>query len=294
MLIFYFTYLTTLLISIIIKLTKDFVIKARYVYDAWGNHKVLNPEGTENTSSTFIGNVNPIRYRGYYYDKDLKLYYLINRYYDPTIGQFISPDSAQYLDPTTIGGVDLYAYCLNNPVMYIDPYGHGVITIAIVMGLAFIAGYLTGRDVGLISKGNVKAESITEANGEQSVQIKNSYKIITPWVIYGYSFYLAHINEETKDIIKGSAFGVAYEWELHNLAYYGFNVINGAMILFNADNTKIKNKMYQAMHVEVGATIFSDKHKEGLDGIFSILMKFTYISAHPIIAIIDLIINGGF
>ena len=98
-------------------------VVARYVYDAWGNHKVLNPDGTENTSAGFIGNINPIRYRGYYFDKDFGLYWLKTRFYDPQTGRFISPDSVEYLDPETLGGINLYAYCNNNPVMNVDPNG---------------------------------------------------------------------------------------------------------------------------------------------------------------------------
>ena len=33
----------------------------KYIYDAWGNHKVLNADDTENTDATFIGNINPIQ-----------------------------------------------------------------------------------------------------------------------------------------------------------------------------------------------------------------------------------------
>ncbi len=96
---------------------------ATYVYDAWGNHKVLNPDGSENTNPSFIGNINPIRYRSYYYDVETGLYYLQSRYYDPRTGRFISPDSTDYLDPSTISGMNLYAYCGNNPVMYSDQSG---------------------------------------------------------------------------------------------------------------------------------------------------------------------------
>ena len=74
-------------------------IVVKYVYDAWGNHKVLDAAGTENTSDDFIGNINPIRYRGYYYDRETNLYYLISRYYDPEIGRFINNDSIGYIDP---------------------------------------------------------------------------------------------------------------------------------------------------------------------------------------------------
>ena len=48
----------------------------------------------------------------------------MSRYYDPEIGQFISMDTPGYLAPDTIGGVDLYAYCKNDPIMYVDPSGH--------------------------------------------------------------------------------------------------------------------------------------------------------------------------
>ena len=105
-----------------------------YEYDAWGNCTVkVNYMGD-------IVNLNPIRYRGYYYDTETKLYYLQNRYYDPEVGQFISPDTFDYLEPETIGGVDLYAYCLNNPVTYSDPSGHSI--IGFLIGLA-IGSFIT-------------------------------------------------------------------------------------------------------------------------------------------------------
>jgi uncharacterized protein RhaS with RHS repeats len=48
------------------------------------------------------------------------LYFLQTRYYDPEIGRFITIDDISYLAPDTINGLNLYAYCGNNPVMYID------------------------------------------------------------------------------------------------------------------------------------------------------------------------------
>ncbi|MBQ3572411.1 MAG: hypothetical protein IJA15_06260 [Clostridia bacterium] len=40
----------------------------KYRYNAWGNCTVCNSDGTPNTSTDFIGNINPFRYRGYYWD----------------------------------------------------------------------------------------------------------------------------------------------------------------------------------------------------------------------------------
>ena len=93
---------------------------AEYAYDAYGNCRVI--------TGSNIGTLNPFRYRGYYFDEDMKLYYLQSRYYDPQTGRFINADDVSYLDPETIHGLNLYAYCLNNPVMYSDPSGLFVLT----------------------------------------------------------------------------------------------------------------------------------------------------------------------
>ena len=96
---------------------KSLILVAEYVYDAWGNNSaVLNLDG--------IATFNPFRYRSYYFDTETSLYYLQTRYYDPELGRFISADSIEYLDPETLGGLNLYAYCGNNPVMGIDPEGN--------------------------------------------------------------------------------------------------------------------------------------------------------------------------
>ena len=92
-------------------------LAAQYVYDAWGNHKVLNANGTEITDESFIGNVNPIRYRGYYYDEETGLYYLQSRYYDPEVGRFINADDVAYIRPDVLNGSNLNIYCGNNPIM---------------------------------------------------------------------------------------------------------------------------------------------------------------------------------
>ena len=92
-----------------------------YVYDAWGNCTItLNTNG--------IATKNPIRYRGYYYDQDTGLYYLNARYYSPTWRRFISPDSTEYIDPDTPNGLNLYAYCNNDPIELV--YKTNVYTVA--------------------------------------------------------------------------------------------------------------------------------------------------------------------
>jgi len=93
-------------------------------YDSYGNHKVLDSNRVETTSVNFIGNINPFRYKGYYYDVETQLYWVSSRYYSPELCRWISPDSIEYLDAESINGLNLYCYCMNNPIMNVDPSGH--------------------------------------------------------------------------------------------------------------------------------------------------------------------------
>ena len=108
---------------------------AEYVYDAWGNCTItLNNSG--------YGSRNPIRYRGYYWDEDLGMYYLMTRYYDPKTSRFINADSFEYLDPERINGLNLYSYCGNNPIMNVDPSGHNPVAILLALIGAALLGSL--------------------------------------------------------------------------------------------------------------------------------------------------------
>ena len=118
-------------------------IVVEYKYDSWGNHAVLDANGADIASATHIGNLNPFRYRGYYYDTETGLYFLKTRYYDPEVGRFITIDDISYIDPETINGLNLYAYCGNNPVMRVDENGNAWwdwLFIAVTVVAATIAG----------------------------------------------------------------------------------------------------------------------------------------------------------
>ena len=120
-----------------------------YTYkDAWGNHST----GYTNISSNEGAQYNPFRYRGYYYDTDLEMYYLQSRYYDAKICRFISPDTTDILTATPMALTDknLFAYCDNNPVMRVD--GDGEFWNYVIGG---VVGALVGGVAAALDGGNI-------------------------------------------------------------------------------------------------------------------------------------------
>lgn len=111
-----FEYVTNYRGDVVQILDENGATVATYDYDPWGNQL-----STEPTDSRIKG--QPIRYAGYVYDSETKLYYLQARYYDPATARFISrdPDSSDEDDPITMNG---YSYANGNPVMMTDPDGY--------------------------------------------------------------------------------------------------------------------------------------------------------------------------
>lgn len=78
------------------------------------------------------------------------MYYLQTRYYDPAICRFISPDALGYLGANgDLTGYNLYAYCSNNPVNYIDPSGHWIETVfdVLSLGLSVVDALINPTDI---------------------------------------------------------------------------------------------------------------------------------------------------
>ncbi len=93
----------------------------KYEYNSWG--KLLN---LTDYSSNGLGRRNPFRFKGYYYDEELGMYYLNSRYYDPETGRFVNADDFEMIDGSNhhILENNLFAYCFNNPANMIDDTGY--------------------------------------------------------------------------------------------------------------------------------------------------------------------------
>ena len=119
-----------------------------FKYDAYGNCTV---SGDAN-----FAQYCKIRYRGYYFDAETGLYWVQTRYYNPEWCRWISPDTLDYLDPETTHGLNLYAYCGNDPVNFTDPSGHlaffiltAIIGAAIGVGITAAVDYADNKQFDL-------------------------------------------------------------------------------------------------------------------------------------------------
>ena len=112
-------------------------IVVEYDYSSYGKVEVKK-------DTVGISKKDHIRYKGYIYDEETKLYYLISRYYDPEIGRFISPDSVEYIEPSSISGLNLYVYCCNDPINMYDPSGNFAISIGLLLAIGGIVGAAIG------------------------------------------------------------------------------------------------------------------------------------------------------
>lgn len=131
-------------------------IVGEYAYDGYGNQSIIKDVDG-------IATLNPFRYRGYFFDSESNLFYLNSRYYDSEVGRFISPDIISILDETKgqINGLNLYMYCADNPISYVDPSGYAwwswiVSGLQFTLGLALtITGIGTGIGLTLMGYGAI-------------------------------------------------------------------------------------------------------------------------------------------
>lgn len=241
-----------------------------YRYDAWGKYQITYSNSGASSSAV----LNPFRYRGYYYDVDLNLYYLQSRYYDPVLCRFISVDS--YVSTGTgILGYNMYAYCNNNPVMYEDgngniPFNDHTYTDAV----SSIADYLGNLLKDWLHEDREKAKSMEYTVTETSVEIEDSYQITNLLVMYEY------INEHIGDELSGSTTGAVFEWKAHNIAYNLLTELQGKGV--SGLNDYIKS----AQSVNIGSTIYKDNH-----GLMSVFMWEGYIVYSPVFSIVDALIE---
>ena len=138
------------------------------------------------------------------------MYYLNSRYYDPEIGRFVNADDISFLDPESINGLNLYAYCGDNPVMLTDSTGHdswmdtwwgktlgwitntmlavgaaimiGVVAVGTVASGGLLAAVLVGAGVGILAG---MGYSILSQGGLSNLSNINPWSLVAAGTIGG-------------------------------------------------------------------------------------------------------------
>ena len=139
-------------------------IVAKYSYDAWGNCTVTNATGYA------VGDKNPFRYRGYYYDTETGLYYLNSRYYSPEFGRFISADTPDVITvspDSAFWDKNLFAYCDGNPVTRVDDCGEfwhfiaGAAVGGLISGISTAISGGSARDIVISAVGGALSGALS-------------------------------------------------------------------------------------------------------------------------------------
>ncbi|MDO5151565.1 MAG: RHS repeat-associated core domain-containing protein [Oscillospiraceae bacterium] len=187
----------------------------------------------------------PARYRGYYYDNDIGLYYLQSRYYDPVTCKFINIDEPAILFETaaSLQGTLLWDYCENNPVMNIDPEGYKMCLFADTETdkNLFLKELQKLTDHKLyISKGYVRIKSYSNRNrfknGDKLIkEIINSYHECTV-VIRNDGKYVSGFNRCDPDSDNATVFGQGCN------AHVGFDLNSKYQFKTINPNTKVVSK----------------------------------------------------
>lgn len=148
-----------------------------YDYDAWGVEKDLDPN-----------DINPFRYAAEYFDANSGLYYLRARSYNPSIGRFLTEDTHwnpynsiygdnplkinERQDPNGLNlytyipdinairqSSNLYVYCGNNPILYVD--SNGEIFMLVTGAIGAVAGGIGGAVYSQVKYGEVRWQNVT-------------------------------------------------------------------------------------------------------------------------------------
>ena len=129
--------------SIIGMADKTGQVVVTYDYDAYGGINTSTGAATTG-DGRLLKDVNPFRYAGYFYDKEIGLYYLKSRIYSPTTGRFLTQDA--------VDSTNLYVYCDNNPINNVDSSGMALETVADIASTGY-SGYTFAKRPTLANAG---------------------------------------------------------------------------------------------------------------------------------------------
>jgi len=200
---------------------------------------------TTGSLASTLGQYNPFRYRGYYYDYETGWYYLQSRYYDPTVARFLNADGIVGANGG-IQGYNLFAYCNNNPVMGYDPYGKWTFTISFNIDLTFIFGFSISSDISFDSNGDFMLAVTKTEYDEDSMDM--SFGVFSAGVSLG----LQITSHEAVDDLLGESFSLG--------GSVGTGPTAGVDLITDPDRESIENDEVKGVKFSIGFGYGFDVH----------------------------------
>ncbi len=202
----------------------------KYEYTAYG--KIISITGS---LSGTIGQYNPFRYKGYYYDRETNMYYCNSRYYVPEWCRWLTIDSVEYLEPGSINGLNLYTYCSNNPKMFKQEFNslRTVFFISSISISRFVSRAINKSGAnyiaGVFLLPNVSNLNLFGYEWRTSARWNNSPEIASSWFgRIGFSSYITHMQGQP-GALYAFAGGTADILNWFDTTYYagvGINLFN--------------------------------------------------------------------
>ena len=236
-------YVRNLQNDIIALIDEDGNTVVNYTYDSWG--KILSITGSLKGT---VGQQNPFRYRGYYYDKETGMYYLKNRYYDPELRRFICADGQ--VNNGSLGK-NMYAYCENNPANLVDYSGcfaasigallagtvkKFVVTVAKKVASAvagFVAGFVAHKAIDFVGSIDFFASKEKEEVKIDADAILRSKKQRKDFPIYRYGGTTpGNLTPQKKDWDTGHSFSTIPPRPGRAAAVTTINKLNATGVVF--------------------------------------------------------------
>lgn len=183
----------------------------KYTYDAYGN--ILSVVDNSNIN---LAEINPFRYRSYYYDTETGMYYLNSRYYDSNIGRFINADNVLYSGDYTISH-NLFVYCNNNFITNIDETGTFFKKIGkIIKKTVKNKIDKVNKTINAIKKGNV--EGVIDAKGGFGFEMSNNLLSVGFDKSMGWDNQNGHYVSTSGGLFAGN-FGIAGDIKTYDEGY---------------------------------------------------------------------------
>ena len=195
-------------------------------------------------------------------DVETGLFWCNSRYYNPEWGRWISPDSIEYLDPQSINGLNLYAYCMNNPIMYVDPSGHMPEWVQWVIGGLAIAGLVvaTVLTCGVAGAGAAAVGAAMLTGGLVSAGINVIDQLHDGGEFNWTELAISTLSGTAYGLVVGLSGGAAagtWSWG----AYAGKLAVAGGTSLLNSWN---ENKSFKDTMISFGSSLVLSSIYQGL------------------------------